>query len=167
MKDSGLQFILKLAQTINPQVNTDNLIEIDLNALRQLPAGTLGREVANFLDQNGFEPLNSGDWIQRTHDVWHVLTGLSPSTEDELMLQAFTRAQLFRPSCAIIVLLGLLSRRCSWRDIFTALKYGKMAERIVEWDLEADWATPLDDVRAKLRIVPLRFQPELSSVVSS
>ncbi|MDY7012371.1 MAG: Coq4 family protein [Cyanobacteriota bacterium] len=125
-----------------------------------MPVGSLGWEVAHFLDQNGFEPLNSGDWIQRTHDVWHVLTGLSPSTEDELMLQAFTRAQLFRPSCAIIVLLGLISHRCSWRDIFTAVKYGKQARRIVGWDVESDWATPLDEVRQKLGIVPLESQSQ-------
>lgn len=166
MKSSGLQFILKLAQTINPQVRTDNLVEIHLESLRQLPDGTLGREVAHFLDKQGLEPLNSGDWIQRTHDVWHVLTGLSSSTEDELMLQAFTRAQLFRPSCALIVLAGLITRRCSWGDILTAIKYGKLAKRIVEWDIEADWATPLEEVRLKLGIIPFEPKTQLSPVAS-
>jgi ubiquinone biosynthesis protein COQ4 len=155
VKDSGLQFILKLAQTINPQVKADKPFEIDLEQLRQLPAGTLGSEVACFLDRHGFEPIDSGDWVQRTHDVWHVLTGLSPSTEGELMLQAFTRAQLFRPSCAILVLLGLITQQCSLRDIFKAIKYGKLAQRLLEWDIEADWATPLNEVRQKLGIVPL------------
>lgn len=155
MTYSGLQFILKLAQTINPQVKTDQPIEIDLYQLRQLPTGTLGREVAHFLDEHGFEPLNSGDWIQRTHDVWHVLTGLSPSTEGELILQAFTRAQLFRPSCAILVLFGLITRQCSLYDILKAIQYGKLAKRLLEWDIEADWTTPLGEVRQKLGIVPL------------
>jgi ubiquinone biosynthesis protein Coq4 len=109
MADGQLDVILKMAQTINPQIESDRHFEIDLEKLRQLPKGTLGCSVARFLDEQGFEPIASGDWIQRNHDVWHVLTGLSPSTEDEFVLQAFTRAQVFRPSCAILVLVGLLS----------------------------------------------------------
>lgn len=154
MATQGLKFILKLAQTINPQIKPDQPLEINLNQLRQLPQGTLGREVALFLDEHGFEPLNSGDWIQRSHDVWHVLTGLSPSAEDELILQAFTRAQLFRPSCAILVLLGLLTRRCSLGDILKAIHYSRLSDRLLEWNVEADWTTPLGEVRNKLGIVP-------------
>jgi ubiquinone biosynthesis protein Coq4 len=155
MPDSRTEVVLKLAQTINPQVHTDREFAINLAELRQLPEGTLGREVARFLDDNGFDPLNSGDWIQRTHDVWHVLTGLSPSTHDEFMLQAFTRAQVFRPSSAILVLAGLLTRQCTLKEVVQGLKSGKLAKRLLEWDIESDWATPLAEVRQKFGIVPL------------
>jgi ubiquinone biosynthesis protein COQ4 len=155
MANSELDVILKMAQTINPQIESDRKVEIDLEKLRQLPAGTLGCEVARFLDEQGFEPIESGDWIQRNHDVWHVLTGLSPSTEDEFILQAFTRAQVFRPSCAILVLLGLLSHKCTIGQIIKGLKHGKIAGRLIEWDVESDWETPLSEVRKKLGILPL------------
>lgn len=150
-----LETILKVAQTINPQIDTEREFFIDLEELRQLPEKTLGREVAHFLDKNNFEPLNSGDWIQRTHDVWHVLTGLSPSEEDELILQAFTRAQVFRPSSAILVVAGLLVGKCRFSDIFQGIQHGKVAESLIDWDIESDWATPLVEVRQKLGIAPL------------
>ncbi|MEG4442541.1 hypothetical protein QUB47_09100 [Microcoleus sp. AT9_B5] len=63
MAEDQLEVILKMAQTINPQIESDRHFEIDLEKLRQLPAGTLGCEVARFLDEQGFEPIASGDWI--------------------------------------------------------------------------------------------------------
>ena len=156
MENGNLGFILKLAQTINPQIYPERELNINLEELRQLPEGTLGREVAYFLDKNGFEPLNSGDWIQRTHDIWHVVTGLSPSKNDEFILQAFTRSQVFRPSSAILVLAGLLIHRCNLQEIIYAIKNGKMANKLVDWDIESDWATPLDEVRKKLAVIPLK-----------
>ena len=48
MADGQLEVILKMAQTINPQIESDRHFEIDLEKLRQLPAGTLGCEVARF-----------------------------------------------------------------------------------------------------------------------
>ncbi|MDY6899781.1 MAG: Coq4 family protein [Cyanobacteriota bacterium] len=155
MQKGNLGFILKMAQTINPQIYPGRELSINLEELRQLPEGTLGRELAHFLDKNGFEPLNSGDWIQRTHDVWHVITGLSPSKDDEFILQAFTRSQVFRPSSAIIVLAGLLTHKCNLQEIIKVIKNGKMANKLIDWDIESDWATPLTEVREKLGVVPL------------
>ncbi|MEA5596349.1 Coq4 family protein [Rivularia sp. UHCC 0363] len=153
MEKGNLGFILKMAQTINPQIYPGRELDINLLELRQLPEGTLGREVARFFDDNGFEPLKSGDWIQRTHDIWHVVTGLSPSKNDEFILQAFTRSQVFRPSSAILVLAGLLIHRCNLKEIIHAIKNGKMAKDLIDWDIESDWATPLNEVREKLGVI--------------
>lgn len=158
MAQGNLDVILRLAQTINPQIHSGREFTINLEQLRQLPEGTLGREVAHFLDDNGFQPLNSGDWIQRTHDVWHVVAGLSPTENDELILQAFTRSQVFRPSSAILVLAGLLVQKCSLPDVIRGIKNGKMSKKLIDWDIESDWATPLDEVREKLGVVPLKEQ---------
>ena len=154
MQKGNLGFILKMAQTINPQIYPGRELSINLSELRQLPEGTLGRELAYFFDNNGFEPLNSGDWIQRTHDVWHVITGLSPSKDDEFILQAFTRSQVFRPSSAILVLAGLLTHKCNLQEIIKVIKSGKMAKKLIDWDIESDWATPLTEVRKKLGVIP-------------
>lgn len=152
MADSQLAVILKMAQTINPQIERDRKFEIDLEKFRKLPEGTLGREVARFLDDRGFEPIDSGDWIQRSHDILHVLTGLSASREHEFVLQAFTRGQVFRPSCTILVLIGLLSGGCGLRQIIKGFKHGRTADRLIDWDVESDWETPLTEVRNKLGI---------------
>ena len=55
------------------------------------------------------------------------MTGLSPSTEDEFVLQAFTRAQVFRSSCAILVLVGAIGGKCAIGQIIQRLKQGKLA----------------------------------------
>lgn len=154
MDKGNLGFILKMAQTINPQIYPGRELDINLSELRQLSEGTLGREVARFFDENGFEPLQSGDWIQRTHDVWHVVTGLSPSKNDEFILQAFTRSQVFRPSSAILVLAGLLIHKCNLQEVIHTIKNGKMAKKLIDWDIESDWATPLSEVREKLGVIP-------------
>ena len=161
MQKGNLGFILKMAQTINPQIYPGRELTINLEELRQLPEGTLGRELAYFFDNNGFEPLNSGDWIQRTHDVWHVITGLSPSKDDEFILQAFTRSQVFRPSSAILVLAGLLTHKCNLQEIIKVIKSGKMAKKLIDWDVESDWATPLTEVREKLGVIPLNHKLEV------
>ena len=69
MGDTQLEVILKMTQTIHPQIENDRHFEIDLEKLRQLPAGTLGREVARCLDEHGFDLIASGDWIQGDQDV--------------------------------------------------------------------------------------------------
>ncbi len=153
-----LKIILKIAQTINPQINLDREFNItleELEELRQLPNGTLGHAVAQFLDNNGFDPFNSGDWIQRTHDVWHVITGFGSSSRDELLLQIFTRAQVFRPTSAIVVFLGLLTGVCNLQEVRQVLKMGQQAKPLIGWDIKSDWKTPLVDVRRKFNIIPL------------
>lgn len=141
-----------LARTINPPVRPSDTFQVDLSALRQLPKGTLGRELVLFLDRHQFELPQTGDWVQQTHDIWHVLTGLTPASEDEFILQAFVRAQVFRPSSAIVVLVGLVTGQLSWTSLRRSLRLGRMAQQISHWDIETDWATPLADVREKLGI---------------
>ncbi|MGQ4646681.1 Coq4 family protein [Lyngbya aestuarii] len=155
MEDKRLKFFLMLARTINPQINHHDQFRIDTEQLRHLPDGTLGREVARFLDENGFDPINSGDFVQRSHDVWHVLTGLSNSEADELKIQAFARAQVFRPTSTILILAGLLTKKCHFNEIKQAFKKGRFARKLINWNIESDWETPLAEVREKLGITIL------------
>ncbi|MEO1377627.1 MAG: hypothetical protein AAFW70_25785 [Cyanobacteria bacterium J06635_10] len=103
MENRNLGFILKQDKTINPQVYPGRELNIKLEELRQISEGTLGKEVAQFYNDNGFESLKSGDWIQKTHNMEQVINGLSPSKNEQFILQAFTRSQVFRHSSAILV----------------------------------------------------------------
>ncbi len=95
MANSELEVIFKTAQTINFQIESCFKLAINLEILRQLPTITLDCQVRQFVDDQGFEPIASADWIHRNHDVCDVLTGLSPSLEDEFAVQAFTQSQVF------------------------------------------------------------------------
>lgn len=158
MIPTWLKIILLIARTINPQINRNQEFSItleELDALRQMPNGTLGREYVRFLDNHSFTPFNTGDLIQRHHDVWHVLIGFDSSPHDEFMLQIFTRAQVFRPTSAIVVLAGLLTGMCNFQEIRQVLKMGKQAKSLIDWDVKSDWETPLVEVRKKLNVIPL------------
>ena len=85
---------------------------IDVAALERLPEGTLGREYARFLRDNGLtldvfqRPTGAGidpraaylaQRLRQTHDIWHVVTGYQADVPGEVLLQAFTFAQLRGP----------------------------------------------------------------------
>jgi ubiquinone biosynthesis protein Coq4 len=53
------------------------------------------------------------------------------------------------------VLAGLLTGKCHFKEIIRGLKRGKVAEPLIDWDIESDWATPLAEVRQKLGIAPI------------
>lgn len=86
------------------------LPRIDLQHLRTLPDGTLGREWARLLDAQGYTPFNlppelKAEVIEQTftiryiatHDVMHVLTGFDTSYAGEMGVLSFTVAQGFAP----------------------------------------------------------------------
>jgi ubiquinone biosynthesis protein COQ4 len=57
------------------------------------------------------------------------MTGLFLSAEDEFVLQAFARAQVFCPDCEILVLVGLISgSSCAIGQIIKGLKHGNLAD---------------------------------------
>lgn len=142
---------------------------VDRVALRALPSGTLGREYARFLDDNGLD----GDFFQappdvpeevaflskrlrQAHDVWHTITGYTPSVRDEIALQAFTYGQLRAPHALLIVLAGLVA--FGWRDprllahAWRGYRNGTRAAFLGALRWESRWERPLEELRAELRV---------------
>lgn len=90
------------------------LPELSLESLREYDDGTLGREYARFLDDNGLQPFKlSADLRERalkhtymmryiaTHDLIHVVTGFDASYAGEMGVLAATVAQGFAPGGAM------------------------------------------------------------------
>lgn len=151
---------------------------VDLEALGQLPEGTLGRAYAEFLTSRGLTPdvfdgppqaiadPRSAYVVQRlrqTHDLWHVVTGYDTDPASEVALQAFTFGQLRAPSAAILATAGTLrgvgAVRALPRGVLEAFVAGRRAIAMAVFAWEDHWATPLDEVRAMLRITPVRATP--------
>ena len=148
---------------------------VDLDALRRLPEGTLGREYTRFLDDNGitpdvFEsPPDVGDpraayvmlRLRQTHDLWHVLTGYAPDVRGEILLQAFTYAQLRAPSALIIAAFGTLRFAFKWQGQGKALREafarGERAGALATFRWENHWSTPVTELRALLECPPSRL----------
>lgn len=141
---------------------------VDFDALRSLPDGTLGREYTRFLDDNGISPdafeelPNIGDEraalimlrMRQTHDLWHVLTGYAPDVRGELLLQAFTYAQIRAPSALVLVVFGTLRwmklDREHFAELREAYRRGVAASFLPTFRWEEHWSTPVSELRAML-----------------
>jgi ubiquinone biosynthesis protein COQ4 len=142
-----------------------------MHRLGSLPDGVLGREYQRFLADNALSPegLSSPPRIddpiaayvarrlRQTHDVWHVLTGYEPDVRGEILLQAFTFAQVRSPSALLIVLFGLLRWMWFYKslvvDVVTAYRRGKRAGFLAAIRWEDEWSTPLVALQKRLALV--------------
>lgn len=144
---------------------------LDLDALRGLPEGTLGRVFADWLTAHGFMPgelvdhvHNRGDTeveryrkhLQGTHDLWHVLTGFDTDLDGEVGLQAFYLAQLNTPLSLIVLsasMLGALRKGRNAAGFMDAITrgwgMGKTARPLFGVDWASLWSTPVAEVRAR------------------
>lgn len=148
---------------------------LNVEALLKYEESTLGRAFAEHMKRENlrvdFYPKREGDErevylidrIDRSHDVWHVLTGFGTNVPDELGLQAFTLAQLRSPFSLLILAGGILhtlSRAPQTfgdvvEKIFGGYQMGLKAKPLIGWKFENDLARPLFDVQKELQISPL------------
>lgn len=98
--------------------------EVDLEALSQLPQGTLGHTYATVLKTLGYDPNfyrrreieTDGDWVtmrlRKTHDITHVITGFGP-TGGELGVLSIQSVQIGYPMCVVLQVasMGLALKR--------------------------------------------------------
>jgi ubiquinone biosynthesis protein Coq4 len=156
----------------------------DLPALRALPAGTLGREYARFLDANGIEPLVISDSVRErfrdnpyalryttTHDLHHVLAGFDTGLAGEAGVVAFNIGQGSAPGTWRLLwvprllwsLLSPTQARKIWHNLRVGQALGKRAKLVIAQPLESWFAEPLSQVRARLGIP----DPQDASVLPS
>lgn len=152
------------------------LAETDLDALRALPPGALGREFVDFLDRHGLDyqlthqPTPYTDdsdaayllhRIRQSHDLWHTLLGLGVQGYEEVLVHSFSLAQTGFPSSVLIVGLGgikhmVLERRWTQlrRGVRRAYTLGAEAAPLVPVIWERRWDESLVSIRRRFGIVP-------------
>ena len=148
-----------------------------IEALRELPAGSLGHSFWHHLASNGIlehpdlgEPLvrwhdeteYAKTRYRQTHDLRHVLLGVGIDGYEEIILQTFQFAQQPQLLSAGIVLLGGLKHALidgEWRRLArmipAAWQSGREAVFLSNVRFEAFWHWPLEDVRRVLGINPV------------
>ncbi|HTF36605.1 MAG TPA: Coq4 family protein [Myxococcota bacterium] len=147
--------------------------EQNLPVLRELRAGTLGREYARHLDLNGLEPLvisphvkerfRDNPYVLRyttTHDLHHVLTGFDTGLAGEAGLIAFNVGQGSAPvgramlwvARVVYSILSPSQAREIWHNVRVGLELGEHAELVIAQPIECFFEEPLAQVRAKLGI---------------
>lgn len=150
-------------------VERPRLGAIDLERLRALPEGTLGRAFADFLDARGLRPgaipTRAADdeesyaraHLYETHDIWHVAAGFDVDVAGELGLQAFYLAQLPVALPPWIIAGGLLHALFFARRDFVprieavvrGFRMGRSARPLFGTRWDELWNEPLDEVRAR------------------
>ena len=151
---------------------------IDLDALADLPEGSLGRCYAEQLRAQGItpetlidpSPISSGrdliiHRLKETHDIVHVLTGFGIDGPGELGLQAFNLAQNRSPLAVMLIFGGLLKSLQDDEPLETLLhalsrgfELGLRAECVVSYRLEDGWDRPLQEWREQLGLSALQTQ---------
>ena len=162
----------------------------DRERLRALPEGTLGREYARFLDDEGLSPdglveasteeEDATEFLDErahvfsrrlrdTHDLWHIAAGYHRDLFGEASLLAFTYAQGLNHGIGFIVLMAMVKHWMEGHgELFALIRQGFRRGRRAESFICADWEAllelPLAEVRRRLKVedVP-NYTPHFSS----
>lgn len=100
--------------------------------LCNLPEGSLGKDIANCLDENGLRLIPKFE----SHDLKHVLLGYKMTPIDEIRLQAFMlgNGNWSIPSIAIM-LFGATLLPGRWPVFFQDFKNGRRTKPISTWSI--------------------------------
>jgi ubiquinone biosynthesis protein COQ4 len=144
---------------------------LSLERLRALPANTVGRAYAAWLDREGVSPdtrepvrfIDDAECayvMQRyreCHDFYHALTGLPVMVEGEIALKAFEFANTLLPMAGLSMFAVLRLGRAEqqrFRRIFLpwALANGLRAKEIINVYWEEQLERDVDELRAEVGI---------------
>lgn len=136
----------------------------DFDRLGKLPAGTVGREIVRFYQDNQLRPFRSrqrsltnaqylAQRMREAHDLQHLLTGYGIDEVGEHEFQAFQYGNLKTPSSLLVVILALpkrysVPRRTYVRRLWKAYRRGKSCPPMAGLWWEDLWETPLAQVTA-------------------
>ena len=107
MQAQRVECFLQVFGWVNDRLDLNVPPIVEMDYLRSLPSGTLGRAWAEHLDANGLDPFVRGPRRQQLHDGIHVLTGYGTDPVGEAEVQAFLLGAKFRLANMLIGL-GLL-----------------------------------------------------------
>jgi hypothetical protein len=115
--------------------------------LRKLENGTLGKEIAECLDNHNLTLVPKYE----SHDLKHVLLNYQMTAEDEIRMQAFMvgNGNYSIPSFAILIF-GAILLPDLWLTFYSDLKKGKNSIGISEWTIEKYATRNLTELRAEL-----------------
>ena len=132
------------------------LYEQKVKELRELPEGTLGKDIADCLKKNGLRLVPKYE----SHDLKHVLLDFKMTPIDEIRLQAFMlgNGNYTIPSFAIFIF-GALFLPDLWVTFYKDFKNGRNAKPISTWTIEeyAHCQT------SALREIVLNYSPSLKN----
>lgn len=119
-----------------------------VDQLRTLENGTLGKEIAHCLDTYKLTLVPKYE----SHDLKHVLLSYQMTAEDEIRMQAFMigNGNYSIPSFAILIF-GALLLPDLWSTFYADFKKGRNSIQISEWTIEKYAHRNLAELRIELQ----------------
>lgn len=147
----------------------------DLAKLMTCPTNSLGYAFAQYIFSSGFDPsfyrkIEVVDdatclllRLRQTHDIWHVVTGMSVDVPGEIGLKAFELAQTRRPLAGILIAGAFISTMLNQPAQLDRLldrvacgyRMGARAKPLLAQRWEEHWDRPLAEWRSQLGIEPM------------
>jgi ubiquinone biosynthesis protein COQ4 len=149
--------------------------EPNLAKLMTCPANSLGYAFAQYITSSGFDPgfyrkMQVTDdascllfRLRQTHDIWHVVTGMSVDVAGEIGLKAFELAQTRRPLSGILIAAAFVSTLLNHPEqldrlldrVASGYRMGMKAQPLLSQKWEDHWEKPLAEWRSELGIEPM------------
>lgn len=128
-------------------VRKSEVFPYSLEDLQRFPAGTLGSDLAGFLDVNNLKLLP----YYARHDIKHILLEYETTDEGEGSLQCFMlgNGHLSFPVAATVVYCFCTMPE-HWRLFLKAYKRGKSARPIAHWNWFSILREPTSLLRSKI-----------------
>jgi len=145
-----------------------------LDELLHYPQNSLGSVYASHMKRLGFEPFEPAMAIdsdthyieyrwQKTHDIWHIITGFDTSEIGEIGLQAFYLAQFQLPLSSLLIANALIATTVLQPEglnpllnaIAQGYQTGKVAKPLIAQKWETAWEKPVDQWREELNVQPV------------
>ena len=140
-------FLIPIFQQLYGTRNT----QIQLTFLQNLPAGTLGKGVADILAQHNLQLIPHYE----NHDLKHVLLGYDMTPEDELKLKAFMLGNGdWSFTCIGFLLFAVLTPEV-WSTLRQHFLRGQRTQPIVRWTLAEYAAYPTAELQVLIGL-PMR-----------
>ncbi|WP_196890436.1 hypothetical protein [Aureivirga marina] len=119
-----------------------------VDELRSLEKGTLGKEIANCLDQYNLTLVPKYE----SHDLKHVLLNYDMTAEGEIRMQAFMigNGNYSVPSF-VIFLFGAILLPDLWNTFYSDFKKGRNSMPISNWTIEEYASKSLLDLRNQIK----------------
>lgn len=116
-----------------------------LKDLRNFPVGSLGKELANFLDENKIDLIPKAE----NHDIFHWITGFDITAKDEIAMQYWLVGNgKLTPYTMGTCFIGMVVMPEFWKSYVKALKKGMKSTRISNWNFQNMLYTNADEIKA-------------------
>lgn len=154
-----------------PRINSNT---VDLDSLRAMPVGTLGKCYTEFLDNNKVTPDSRATVLfiededlryvmqryREVHDLFHSVLGMPTNMLGEVAVKWVEALQTGLPMCAGAALFGPLRFRPKQRAKYVAhylpwaVEVGRESKPLMNIYFEKRWSQQVDEIRKELNITP-------------